>query len=372
MTDEQLKAIRRNQLAEKKKETEEKPIYFTTGHTLMDLVVGAGEHAGFGMGYPQGVIIRDHGDSSSSKSYKATECIAANYHKYKDKFRWRYCDVEHGNTFDTKALYGFDMFGGQEDYGKEVITVQDWDWDLNKWLDSLKEDECGIYVIDSLDALTDVDTVARKEKRRAAYDKDKEFDEGSYMLTLQKFLSQEFFRSLTAKLNKKHAILYVISQERANISNFAFAPKTRTSNDGALKFMETVRIVSKMKEKEEKKGRAVSTIIEVKGEKVRNPRPWRKCFVTIHFTYGIDSMSDEIDFLYDLRTPEGELKTSKKGELKLDWDGVEMTRDELIEYIPANKLRKELKRRAIAKWDDIEDSIAIKRPSKYGLEDDDE
>ena len=83
MTDEQLKAIRRNQLAKKEKEVEKKPLYFTTGHTLLDLVVGAGEHAGYGMGYPQGVIARDHGDSSSSKSYKATELIAANYHKYK-------------------------------------------------------------------------------------------------------------------------------------------------------------------------------------------------------------------------------------------------------------------------------------------------
>lgn len=373
MTDEQLKAIRRHQLAEKKKEETKPKIYFTTGHTLLDLVVGAGEHAGYGMGYLAGTIARDHGDSSSSKSYKATELIAANYHKYKDKFRWRYCDVEHGNTFDTMSLYGFDMFGKQEDYGREVVTVQDWDYDLNKWLDSIKPDECGIYVLDSLDALTDVDTVARKEKRRKAYDKDDEFDEGSYMLTLQKFLSQEFFRGLTAKLEEKNAMLFVISQERANISNVAFAKKTRTSNDGALKFMETVRLVSKMKTKEEKKGRAISAIIEVLAEKVRNPRPWRKCLVTIHFTYGVDSLADEIDFLYDLRSEkEGELKTSKKGEIKVDWDGQEYTRDELIEFIPANKLRKELKRRVIEKWDAIEDSIAIKRPSKYGLEDDNE
>ena len=368
MDDKALKRLQKEQMA-KKEIVKAKPVYFTSGHTLLDMVVGAGEHAGFGMGYPAGVIARDHGDNSSSKSYKATELIAANYHKYKDKFKWRYCDVEHGNTFDTVALYGFDLFGEQEDYGRDVITVQDWDWDLNKWLDSLKPDECGIYVLDSLDALTDVDTVARKEGRRTAYDKDKEFNEGSYMLTLQKFLSQEFFRGLTAKLEAKNAMLYVISQERANISNFAFAPKTRTSNDGSLKFMETVRLVSKMKTKEERKGRAVSTVIEVKAEKVRNPRPWRSCFVTIHFTYGMDSMSDEIDFLYDLRTDGGDLKESKKAPIKVDWDGNEMSREELIEYIPANGLRKELKKRVIAKWDDIEDSIAIKRPAKFAEDD---
>lgn len=370
MTDEQLKAIRRNQLAEKKKEVEEKTIYFGTGSVLLDLVVGAGEHAGYGMGYPEGCIVRDHGDSGSSKSYKATECIATNYHKYKDKFRWRYCDPENGNTFDTMSLYGFDLFGEQEDYGREVVTVQDWDWDLNKWLDSLKPDECGIYVLDSLDSVTDVDTVERREDRRAAYDKGKDFDSQTYAMGLQKFLSQEFFRGLTAKLKEKHALLYIISQERDNVNAGLYGAKNRTSGGRALQFYETVRIVSKLKTKDEVKDRAVSAIIQTTAEKVRHPRPFRKCFVTIHFSYGMDSLGDEVDFLYDLRTDGGELKSSKKSEIKMKWDNSEeMTRDEMIQYISDNKLRKELKRRVIEKWDAIEDSIAIKRPSKYGLED---
>lgn len=366
MEDKTMKAAKKA-LARDTTKTEDAPsLYFTTGHTILDLVVGAGEAAGFGMGYLEGTIVRDHGDSGSSKSYKATECIAANYHKYKGKFRWRYCDPENGNTFDTQSLYGFDMFGGQEDYGRDVATVQDWDWDLNKWLDSLKPDECGVYVLDSLDSVTDCDTVARKLKRREAYDKDKEFDEGSYMMSMQKFLSQEFFRELTCKLKKKHAILYIISQERANVGAGMYAPKSRTSGGEALKFYESARIVSKLRQKDEIKDRAVSAIIQTTAEKVRHTRPFRKCFVTIHFTYGIDSLGDELDFLYNFRTPEGELKKKKDGALKVTWDdSEEMTRDELFKYIEEHKLRKEVKRRVIEAWEAIEDSIKIQRPAKF-------
>lgn len=354
-------------LMAKKDVKEQQTIYFTTGHTLLDLVVGGGEAIGFGMGYPSGTIVRDTGDTASSKSYKATETVAACYYKYKDKFRWRYCDTEDGNTFDTKELYGFDMFGNQEDYGREVITVEDWDYDINRWLDSLKPDECGVYVLDSLDGITDEAMVARRMKRRAAYEKGKEFDEGTYAMTIQKFLSQEFFRGLTKRLTEKNAILYIISQQRDNVNAGMYGAKNRTSGGRALTFWETVKLLSKRKVLDEVKGRAVSAIIEVKGEKVRHPRPYRSCFVTIHFTYGVDSMSDELDFLFDLRSDKtGELlKRSEKIEWNKGDDPVD--RETLIQELSNNpELREELRSRVIQKWEDIEDSIKIVRPPKYG------
>ena len=367
MTDKELKQLKGAQM-EKKGTSEKKPIYFDTGHLLLSLVTGAGEKAGYGNGYPAGTICRDHGDSGSSKSFKATELIAANYHKYKDKFKWRYCDPEHGNTIDTVSLYGFDLFKNQEDFGREVVTVEDWDYDLNKWLDSLKPDECGIYVLDSLDSISSVDTEERKDKRRTAYDKDKEFDSGTYSMSMQKFLSQEFFRGLTAKLEEKNALLYIISQERDNVGAGLYGAKNRTSGGRALQFYETVRIVSKVKQKEEQKGRAVSVVIETTAEKVRHPRPFRKCFVTIHFTYGMDSVSDEIDFLYDLRTADkGELKKSANS---IEWEDLApMDKETLIQYIHENKLVKVLHQKVIDKWNGIEDSIAIKRPAKFAEDD---
>jgi hypothetical protein len=373
VTDGQLKAIRRHQLAKKEKEIEKKePIYFDTGHTLLNLVVGGGTKAGYGMGYPVG-ICRDHGSSGASKSFKATELIAANYYKYKDKFRWRYCDPENGNTIDSMTLYGFNMFPPATKDDRPVVTAEDFDYDLNKWLDTLKpeEGEVGIYVLDSLDSLSSVDTENRKEERRNAYDKDKEFKDGTYGMSQAKFFSQEFFRGLTAKLEAKNALLYIVSQERDNVGGGMYAPKFTVAGGRAVTFYETVRLRSVVKQKEEVKDRVVSVVIEAIAEKTRHPYPFRKCYVTIHFTYGIDSLADELDFLFDFRTPTGELKKSKAGNVTAVWDdGVApMTREELLKYIPENKLRKELKQRVINKWEEIEESIKVVRPAKYGVDD---
>jgi hypothetical protein len=369
MTDKQLRGIEGAIMGRTKKEEVEKDkgIYFSTGHTLLDLVVGGGEAMGFGMGFPSGTIVRDHGDSGSSKSFKLTECIAANYYKYKDKFNWKYCDPENGNTIDSEKLYGFDMFPPPKKDDRPVATAEDWDYDLNKWLDSIhpEEGEVGIYGLDSLDSLSSCDTEERKEKRRAAYAKDKEFDDGTYGTSQAKFLSQEFFRGLTNKLGYKNALLYIVSQERDALNAGMYAPKYTVGGGRAVTFYETVRLRSKVKQKEEKSGRVTEVVIEVTAEKVRHPRPFRKCFVTVNFTYGIDSLSDEIDFLYDLRS-------EKTGELlkkanEIEWDGVTYNRGDLIKHIEIEKLRDELKKRVIAKWEEIEDSIKIERVSKYGV-----
>lgn len=369
MTDTMLKQIRKVTLAKKEKEEKKETVYFSTGHTLMDLVVGGGETAGYGMGYPAGTIVRDHGDTGSSKSFKATECVAANYHKYKDKFKWRYCDPENGNTIDSTALYGFNMFPPAKKGDRPVVTAEDWDFDLNKWLDTIntEEGEVGIYVLDSLDSLSSLEMEGRKEERRAAYEKDKDYDDGTYGGGQAKFLSQEFFRGLTAKLGEKNCLLYIISQERDKIGAKTFEKKYTVGGGRAVTFYETVRLRSRLKQKDELKDRVISAVIEVTAEKTRHPYPFRKCNVTIHFTYGIDSMADELDFLFDFRTPTGELKESKKNVIKVVWDeGMEpMTREELLKYIPENKLRKELKRRVVAEWDAIEESIKVIRPPKY-------
>jgi hypothetical protein len=43
-----------------------------------------------------------------------------------------------------------------------------------------------------------------------------------------------------------------------------------------------------------------------------------------------------------------------------------MDRQELIEYVEKNKLKKVLRQRVIDKWEEIEDSIKVERTTKYG------
>jgi RecA/RadA recombinase len=344
-----------------KKAEEKVPVYFNTGSTLLDLVVGGGEAIGYGMGYPAGTIVRDWGGSSATKTFKAVELIATNYYKFKDKFRWKYQDVECGNTIDTQSLYGFDIF--QHEDKRPVLTVEDWEYDVHKFLDSIEPDERGIYVLDSLDSLSSAAIQERKEERHAAYDKGKEYDQGTYGMDSAKFMSQEMFRGLARKLEEKNSLLYVISQERDNANAGMYGKKNRLGGGRAIGFYETVRIYSKMKEKEDRKGRVVSVTIELTAEKTRHPRPFRKCLVPIIFDYGIDNKASELDYLFDLRSAEtGELLKRAKNVI---WDDKEMDRDALIAYIEKNNLEKELTRRCIEKWEAEESEAHISRAKKF-------
>lgn len=366
MTDKQLKKVEGALMARKTEESKKEEVfYFTTGNTLLDLVVGGGEKIGFGNGYEAGTIARDWGDSSSSKSFKACELIAANYYKYKDKFKWVYDDCESGFRFDTKSLYGFEIM--PEDVSKRFHsrTVEDWYCNLRVFLKSIKEDEIGIYVLDSLDGLSSQELEERGEERLKAFEKDKEFDKGSYSMAAAKFLSQEFFRTLSSDLKDKKCLLYIISQERDNVGGGMYGPKNKASGGRAIRFFETVRIYSKSRKKMEKKDRAIGVMVDITAEKVRNPRPFRTCLIPLYFEYGMDDIGGNIDFLFDLRGETGELL--KRAE-SVTWskDVEPMGRNELVEYIEKNKLKNELKQRVIDKWEEIEAEIKVDRPKKYG------
>jgi hypothetical protein len=365
-----LSSVKETLLAKKQVESPKRGMYFSTGCTLLDLVVGGGEKAGYGMGYEAGTIVRDWGGSSSTKTFKAVELISANYHKYKDKFKWKYADVEGGNTIDSLALYGFEIISTNKK-GREAIpaTVEEWEYDVANFIASLKEDECGIYVLDSLDSLSSKELDGRKEDRHAAFAKGKDYDEGSYNMASAKFLSQEMFRGLSAKLAEKNALLYIISQERDNANAGLYGKKNRLGGGRAVGFYETARIYSKLKQTEEKRNRAIGVVIETTAEKVRHPRPFRNCLVPIKFDYGIDDVAANVDFLFECRSDKtGELLKSAKS---IEWEkGVEtMDRDDLIAYIEANKLKKVLRQKVIDKWESIEADIRTERKQKYGGED---
>ena len=67
VTDTQLKEAKKA-ITDPTKQTDIKGRdYFTTGHTLLDLVVGGGEGLGYGMGYASGTILRDQLQNPLSK-----------------------------------------------------------------------------------------------------------------------------------------------------------------------------------------------------------------------------------------------------------------------------------------------------------------
>jgi RecA/RadA recombinase len=336
-----------------KKEKGRGAYWISSGSDLMDEVVGGGR----GSGYETGMSILFEANSSAGKSFLAHEVIASAYHRYKDKCKWLYLDCESGCTFDSKALYGVEIMPPNVSERKRPSTIEDCFAEIKLFGESKKDDEFGIVVIDSIDGLTSEDTETRSEERVKQYSKGKDFDKGSYGMAKAKFLSQEFFPLLNEMVERKNILLIIVAQYRQAAGQYG--PKTTISNGDAIKFYPHARVKFTKKEEIEVKGRSVGAVIEVQTIKMKGPRPYRSCYITMHYTRGIDNVTTNIDYLYDLRTAErGELKKAAETNL-LDWDGNMLTRQQLIRYIEDNNLERELRKRVSLRWEE-EEAIAGK------------
>lgn len=387
-------------------------IYFKTGCKLIDLVVGGNKGV---YGFPAGKFINIVGDKSAGKTFLANEIIASNYYSFpKDKFRWVYDDCESGYSFDTNAMYGFDIMG---DNPIHSTTVEEAFCNISDFADSLKKGQFGIYVLDSLDALTSAEQDTHAEERLKAFHSDKEYDKGSYNMGKQKYLSQEFCPQLCSKIQNKNILVIIISQIRENIDMFSFEKFSRSGGKAIDFYAHTVLWLATMK-KIVKKERAVGVVVKAKVTKSKTPRPFRDCIFSFLYDYGLDDTGTSVDYLFDLRTEKGELNTKAKA---LQWDGdggldlvklkkfldeaelsdafekskyfdgkptaedifdfvqskkayrekyaekfgVSMTREELIAYVEDNDLGEELSARVEKKWEDFEDSLKTTRRKKY-------
>lgn len=338
-------------------------IFLTSGNTLRDLMLGGGT----GMGYKCGNIYNVVGSSSAGKTFVALQGIVANHYKLGDTFVWNYDDCEEGFTFDVDAMYGMEVPIIGEDTRRSQ-TVEDLYVNVRKFSDSLKKDQVGMYIVDSLDALVSKDTVDRGDERVKAHDKEKEFDVGTYGAAKQKFLSSEFFPDVASRIKDTNIVLVIISQVRDKFNAGLYGKKETRSGGRALQFYcHTVEWLSvgDRKEMVTKSGlRAGVPIASNNNEKSKTKRPARSIYMVLDYSIGIDDIAGNIDFLYDLRTDAmGKLRgTIKK---KIEWDGELYSREELCNYIYDNQLEAELKQRVVDKWEERELEVINPRKVRF-------
>lgn len=391
-------------------------LYATTGITLLDLVVGGGN----GMGFLFGKIINIIGDKSSGKTFLANEIIAANNALYK-KLDFNFDDGESGYSFDTKALYGMEIVTEDSLSSK---TIEEFDVNVSRFLKRQKPSGVGIYVLDSLDGLSNDETEDRSEKRLKAAEAGKKFEAGTYGMKTPKFLSSEFFKTQTAKFEDKNALLIIISQVRQNIDPTSFKKWDRSGGKALDFYAHTclwLATVSKIQKTIRGEKRTIGVVVKAKTDKSKTARPFRECTFSLYFDYGVDNVGSNIDYLFDLRGKDGQLlaaaeripwggkvknlvnmkeflssrnlleqaralkkeETGKK-ELTEDWVteyiektpelkaaadehfGRTYTRDELIREADANpEMEKEITKRVIDKWEAIETQLKTDRRRKY-------
>lgn len=332
-----------------RKEVEKEKIeYFSSGCDMLDLITGK---------HPLGRVINLVGDSSSGKTFLALEILASFVRTYNKKARYIYDDAEGGYTFDSKELFGFDAFRYTE---KTSETVEEMSFLLKKKLKKLKEDQKLIYVVDSLDGLSCAAEIARREEAEKLYDKGKDFNIGSYQMEKQKFMS-EFFRVYANEMKEKNCNLIIISQVRENIG-VMFGKKYKRAGGKALDFYSNQIIWLAEAEKIKKKDRVIGVTVKVNITKNKNSKPFRTGFIRLYFDYGIDNITTNILYLYDLLTDAGKDRINTK--TIIEWDEKEYKFNDLISYIEDNNLEEELTKRVKEKWNKIEEDINIRNKRK--------
>lgn len=392
-------------------------IYFRTGCRPLDKVLGGNKGI---LGIPAGKFINIVGDKSAGKTFLSNEFIAFSHYNIGKKFKWAYDDCESGYSFDTESMYGFEIMPQAKEERFRSENVEECFCNISKFANELKKDECGIYVVDSLDGLTSYEDDERADERKKQFEEGKgaKLKTGTYAMNKQKYLSKEFFPQLCSEIEKKNILVIIISQIREKIDPMSFEKYNRSGGKAMDFYAHSVLWVASCK-KIERKETPVGVVVKAKTTKSKTPRPYRECFFSFLYDYGLDSIGTSIDYLFDLRTDKGDLNKKAaaikwdgdnnltKKELKefleeyelfekyedskyADMDGTDadnmfafiqskkdyktkfnekfgdtMTRDELIAWIEENNMEEELEKRVDAKWEEFEDSIRSNRKKKY-------
>ena len=276
--------------------------FISTGCTLLDEVIGGG--------YALGRMTNIIGDKSTGKTLLAIECTANAVRTYPD-IRVRYAEAEAafdklyatalgapvdriewvdwtytttGRKSEEVTMLG--KLGLRE--GDNDRTVEHWYEDMLAFIDSLNGAP-GLYILDSLDALSSRDELARG------------ISDASYGQEKAKKIG-ELFRRLNGALEKSRCCLVIISQVRDNIG-VSFGEKHKRSGGHAMDFYAThclwLAYTGAIKRTVEKIERTIGVSIEANCKKNKIGLPHRRCKFNIMFGYGIDDLEAGCTFLVE-------------------------------------------------------------------------
>lgn len=337
----------------KKKKT---PNTIPSGCTVFDKCLGK---------IVNGEIINFVGDRSTGKTLMVAELIAAARRKYGDQVKWFYDDAEAGFTFNTKEMYGFEMLT-EEQRERSSDTIEEFELNFEKEINNIKKGEILIYVLDSFDGLNSEAGKKRYKKKLKVMSGEEEEGKGSFKLEKTTEFG-EFFRQRKIDIRNKKILLVVVSQVRMNIG-VTFGKKYYRTGGKALDHYAHQIIWFAEAERQTRihKGRKRVTGITIKAKVDKNKEapPFRECFINILFDYGVDNVTSNIDYYYNLRDEKGKLKKDKAKKLK--WGGKEYSRKGLISYIEENNQEGELEELVRTSWDETEKALSSKeRKKKY-------
>jgi len=306
---------------------EDKPLgFFSSGCTLLDCVLGGG--------YALGRVVNIVGDKSTGKTLLAIEATVNFLKKYEGTI-W-YHEAE--SAFDKGYAHALGMPIDDINFIEDANTVEKLYDNVNAAADVLAgNDTPGLYIIDSLDALTD------------AYELDRDFGKDT-MVGKKAIKMSEFFRRINDKISQLKMTFVVISQVRDNIG-VMWGKKHKRSGGKSLDFYASQVIwlsdLGKIKHTKNKIERTTGVKIKVTCDKNKVSLPFRSCEFEIQFGYGIDDVSASLAWLKTI----GKLSDVDVRERDIVSVAEEVKRDK------THRLRRTLPRVVKQYWKEIETSF---------------
>lgn len=260
--------------------------FIPTGSTLLDLILSGG--------YALGRIVHVVGDPSTGKTQLAIEACANFHRTYGGKIA--YVDSEAAFDPDYAAKLGLPVsnveFIKPAD-PKNGITLEDFDATLEKFVvDVTATKKPGLMILDSMDALPTLKEATTNIQDATGYgaEKSKEFG--------------KIFRRMAQKLDEADICLFLISQTRDNL-NAMFGPKKIFSGGNAPKFYASQRLMLQHLKRLSKQVNNIDmpwgVRIGAKCDKNKCGIPFKDCEYTIIFNYGIDDLTNNLEFLKSIK-----------------------------------------------------------------------
>lgn len=320
---------------------EEKAINFvSTGCQLLDLTLGGG--------VAEGRVLNIVGNKSSGKTLLAIEISANFYAKYGDAADINYHESE--AAFDKPYAGALGMpidvinFIGENDENNDN-TVEYWYEQLVEKCAELKNTKkpC-LYIVDSLDALTD-----RAELERAIDDKTYGANKAAKM--------SELFRRLIVEMSEVNITLIVVSQIRDKIGA-TFGKKTTRSGGKALDFYASqvlwITEIKKLRKTIRGVRRPYGIQVAADCEKNKVGLPYRKCEYEVLLGYGIDDIITGLRWLEQIKELDLVDVTKK--------DVAKVAKEQIAERDP--EFIKKLEDAVAMTWKEIETSF-LPKGKKY-------
>lgn len=259
-----------------------------TGCELLNRVLGGG----WAIGKVSNIV----GDKSTGKTLLAIEAMANFYAAYpgtksQPAGLMRYKDAE--AAFDKGYAATLGLPADRVEFGDDspCNTVEDLFNDVDAFLKRLKKNQRGLYILDSLDALSN------------ATELEGVFGENGYGMQKPKAMS-EMFRRLIRLMEEKHCHVAIISQVRDAIGA-VYGRKTTRSGGRALDFYASQVVflapTGKIYKTISGVKRPVGVNIIAKCDKNKVGMPYRECEFPIMFGFGIDDTVAGVNWLIEIK-----------------------------------------------------------------------